>query len=1678
MRVSCFICVLTLPAVLPAAPWIVVTEIHYHPPGSQGEASADEFIEILNREPPRVDLTGWTIDGEVSFRFPAGAVILPGQYLVIARDPEAFLKRHPEAGRALGPFSGALDNRGGRITIRNPAGGRACEVRYGTRGKWPVSPGGTGHTLSLLDPYLDPANARDWAPSRRIGGTPGSPNFPLDDVPSTPLVRKGATWKYAKGSSAPDRRWRAPPFDDSGWHSGPSGFGYGDGDDATEVADMQGRYLALFTRHAFDVKDPAVLQKLILRVDYDDGFVAYVNGKEVARANMGVEGVVPAPDEPADGKHEAGVPAELDLGPASRWLVAGRNVIAVEIHNADLPSKDLSLVVELESRAPPASTGKKGEPLINEVNSGSPSDEAFIEIYNAGPGDIDLGGHWLTDELGRLKKLKIPAPGVLKPRAFAVYSRKELGEAFTLKGPDLFIALVEPGAARVLDAVRFEDRKASEGEEKKTPADPARGKPRGRMPDGSRDLAVLEAPTPGAPNRATCTDGVVINEILYYSPGGSEDDELIELHNRASTPAVLEGFRLTGAVRHELPAGCNVKPGGYLVVARNPAAVAAKYGLAREIVLGPYEGSLSARGEEIVLRDALGNVADRVAYADRDPWPRWADGLGSSLELIDPSLDNSLPQAWAASDSRPQARWESFSYTKTHRDFDGRNFSELQFLLLEGGECLIDDVKLGGAFADTFEKGSSGWSGMGTHERSGRFEGDAAQGKGSYRIVADGRGNARNNYVTRSVPGGLVPSRSYTVSFRAKWLRGSPMLLTRTPGQGLAKAHRLAVPAKIGTPGAENSARKNDAPPVIGTPSQSPVAPSSSEPVTIAAKISARSRIKEATLAYRRDGSAVWARAALSDDGSGFDHRSGDGVWSGQIPGFPAGKVAFYVSAIDEAGAEGTFPPGAPGRSALYGVGILPSKKFPTCTLLVADADWRAFSERPRMSNRLVNAALVYGDSRIFYNVGIRRRGSPFTRSSRNWRIVFGSETVDGRGTLTLDGQGGDGTRLNERLTYWLADQLRTPNARQQYVYFRLLGEEEGIYEDVEKIDGGYLANWFDPRDKSVGKKPQASSPRTQRRESSLHKIDDYWELSSQGEQAYREADFIFRSQDPEEYRWNFPPRGDSLDLEPLLKLVHLLDPRTTPEKAFDERVEKLIDVDEWLRVLAARTLADDWDTMGRTRGKNAFIYLEPEDQRWRLLPWDCDLAWQQNPSSPLFSGKFSGIERLLARPQYRRRFLGYMAFLAERKLEPQSFQVILDDLHARSGAATDHFSSFAGARRGYVLRQIPRRPFQVAEVRRIERSKQPDLVRATGAGPVNVLRLRLNGREGTVRLVGEDKWLAEIPIGPEGGELTLEALDFGGNRVASAQVKVRARAGATPLAAEVAAFVAVAPARAPGTAAAPEKTGSQWGPEENAGEKPALELGAAAAVLEAQEGDRLAGTAPREAPDPPVEVAARGPSLDEAPGLPSDAEIEALLRPPGAQKPSEPGPEQGPLHEAPEASDEAPGSVLVAPPAGRGPPGSDRVAEAPRGSAWKTVLPIVIGLGLAQIGLLLFVRLRRARAAQPAPSSPVARDSKSLIHALGSAHFEVAAGALKQLSASAPDGVPALLDALEDDRHTPFLKVRRGPQGLSAVPSEGPSPIRVRHVAALMLELALGKPPVGRPTRADWEERWRKARR
>lgn len=75
--------------------------------------------------------------------------------------------------------------------------------------------------------------------------------------------------------------WTQPDFDDSDWQEGEYGIGYGDGDDATIIGD--GSHASVYSRAIFRIPNASSINTLRLGVDYDDGFVIWINGVEVAR---------------------------------------------------------------------------------------------------------------------------------------------------------------------------------------------------------------------------------------------------------------------------------------------------------------------------------------------------------------------------------------------------------------------------------------------------------------------------------------------------------------------------------------------------------------------------------------------------------------------------------------------------------------------------------------------------------------------------------------------------------------------------------------------------------------------------------------------------------------------------------------------------------------------------------------------------------------------------------------------------------------------------------------------------------------------------------------------------------------------------------------------------------------------------------------------------------------------------------------------------------------------------------------------------------------------------------------------------------------------------------------------------------------------------------------------------
>jgi hypothetical protein len=128
-----------------------------------------------------------------------------------------------------------------------------------------------------------------------------------------------------------------------------------------------GAYASLYARVTFNLEDPAALAGLFLHATYDDGFVAYLNGTEVARVNMaGPPGTPPAFDALAATTVE---PAEVDIDLAAQrgLLRAGENVLAVQGHNAGATSSDFVLVPALLEPSPPPAGTLSQVPAVIEV---------------------------------------------------------------------------------------------------------------------------------------------------------------------------------------------------------------------------------------------------------------------------------------------------------------------------------------------------------------------------------------------------------------------------------------------------------------------------------------------------------------------------------------------------------------------------------------------------------------------------------------------------------------------------------------------------------------------------------------------------------------------------------------------------------------------------------------------------------------------------------------------------------------------------------------------------------------------------------------------------------------------------------------------------------------------------------------------------------------------------------------------------------------------------------------------------------------------------------------------------------------------------------------------------------------------------------------------------------------
>lgn len=176
---------------------------------------------------------------------------------------------------------------------------------------------------------------------------------PVATAQPVTLVARQSSWRWFAGNAQPAADWQNPGFDDTGWAAGPGPLGYGEAFIATTVPwgpSSSSKWITTYFRKSFTfVGDPSAIETLRMTASFDDGFVAYLNGIEVARRAM--------PAGPVSWGtyallHEAGTYEAVDLSHAIPFLNSGANVLAVEVHQTSVTSTDLAWDADLIHSVP------------------------------------------------------------------------------------------------------------------------------------------------------------------------------------------------------------------------------------------------------------------------------------------------------------------------------------------------------------------------------------------------------------------------------------------------------------------------------------------------------------------------------------------------------------------------------------------------------------------------------------------------------------------------------------------------------------------------------------------------------------------------------------------------------------------------------------------------------------------------------------------------------------------------------------------------------------------------------------------------------------------------------------------------------------------------------------------------------------------------------------------------------------------------------------------------------------------------------------------------------------------------------------------------------------------------------------------------------------------------------
>ena len=891
--------------------------------------------------------------------------------------------------------------------------------------------------------------------------------------------------------------------------------------------------------------------------------------------------------------------------------------------------------------------------------------------------------------------------------------------------------------------------------------------------------------------------GLQVTGTVVTSPGTAEiptrpsQQQWIELHNRGTSPADLSGWKFDAGMTYTFYPGTTLAPGAFIVVARDPSLIPPASGVT---ILGPWSGSLSGKGQRIRLLDAAGNPADEVPYLDGGRWPDVPDGGGSTLELRDPRSDNSLPESWAASDESARRSWQTFTYQGVAAASavgpDGQ-WREFVFGLLDAGEVLIDDIAVteNGSVAmitgGNFESGAAAWRFLGNHSDAQIITDPANASNHVLRLRATGATEHMHNHVETTLANSLsvVNGRTYQISFRARWISGCNKLNTRLYFNRLARTTLLTRTETLGTPGRVNSTASANVGPGFTYFTHSPAVPEPGETVTVTARAADPDGLGALTLFYSRDG-GVFTGIPMTPVGDGTTFRA-------TLPGSAAAAVVrFYIAATDAAAvpAASWFPAEGPLSHALYQVndGLAATNGLHNIRIVMAPAD-KALLYRTNnlMSNDRIGCTVIYRESEIFYNAGVRLKSSQRGRQEAarvGFNLLFNEDQLF-RGvhnTIAIDrsegvitgaqeilydqmmyASGGIPAEFNDLVKVIAPDPANTSTAILQMARYG------SIYLDSQFDNGA---------DGTVYEYELVYYPTTV--DANGYKLPQPDDVVGTG--------ITSLGSDKENYRWTYLTKN-SEDKDDYSRIIAMTQQFDKTGAAFDASVNDVLDVDQWLRALAYSCASGAGDSLFANAGHNGQFYARPSDGRVLYFPHDMDYAY--NAYLPIFNN--TELQKLTADPARKRAYLGHLHDICTTVFN-QSYM----------SAWTAHFGgmlpnedfpghlSYINTRSNFMLSSINSQlapvTFAITTNGGAGFTTNDTPVALAGQGWLNVRQIRIAGATSPlgVTWTSANTWQCVVPVGAGANAINLEAIDFSGQIVGTDSIIVT-NTGSTQLPAD-----------------------------------------------------------------------------------------------------------------------------------------------------------------------------------------------------------------------------------------------------------------------------------------------------